>query len=131
MGLTAEEAKKLTHLYGTNVNKVYEIIRERGNQAQRYGLTKAVFASLVYGIEEEMVTSPVDYFNRRTGAIFFDIHWVKEWKEPVLTYMKERCQWKYEHYHHYKQRLNEEIKYATTPVEELGNLPKLSIIGMK
>jgi glycerol-3-phosphate dehydrogenase len=108
----------LARLYGTNVNRVYDIIRTSRDEAKQYGLTKEVFAALVYGIEEEMTTTPVDFFNRRTSAIFFNINWVRTWKEPVLCYMKQRFNWTTEQYNYQKQQVDKEIEFATVPVEE-------------
>lgn len=118
LGLSAEEARKLANLYGTNVIRVYEIIRIMGDEAKRYQLTPAIFAALVYGIEEEMVAAPVDFFNRRSSAIFFNINWVRQWKEPVLNYMKQRFNWTDEQSNFHSSKVEEEIEHATIPVDE-------------
>lgn len=120
LGLTESEARKLAYLYGTNVEKVFDIIQTQEDEAKRYGFTKAVFASLVYGIEEEMAVTATDFFNRRTGAIFFNIDWVREWQEPVLLYMKNRFRWNFEQFQAHKQKMKEELEYATTPADALG-----------
>lgn len=124
LGLPEEEARRLANLYGTNVNRVYEIIRTIGDEAKQYELTPAVFASLVYGIEEEMVATPIDFFNRRTSAIFFNIDWVREWKQPVLQYMKQRFNWTSEQYKYHQNKVEEEIEHATVPVDEALKLRK-------
>jgi glycerol-3-phosphate dehydrogenase len=118
LGLAAEEARKLSNLYGTNVNRVYEIIRVMGDEAKQHQLTPSIFAALVYGIEEEMAASPMDFFNRRTGAIFFNIDWVRQWKEPVLLYMKQRFNWTDEQLNFHRSKIEEEIEHATIPVDE-------------
>ncbi|QOY36516.1 glycerol-3-phosphate dehydrogenase/oxidase [Anaerobacillus isosaccharinicus] len=128
LGLTKKEALKLTKLYGTNVNKVYDIIRTKGADAKRYGLTEEVFGALVYGIEEEMVATPVDFFNRRTGAIFFNIDWVRSWKEPVLQYMKQRFNWTAEEVNSHKLRVDQEIEHATVPVDEVVEVERKNAI---
>jgi glycerol-3-phosphate dehydrogenase len=128
LGLPSKEALKLTKLYGTNVNKVYEIIRTKGIEAKQYGLTEEVFAALVYGIEEEMVATPVDFFNRRTGAIFFNIEWVRRWKEPVLEYMKQRFNWTTEEVNSQKLRVEQEIEHATVPVDEVVEVKRKNVI---
>ncbi|OIJ12328.1 glycerol-3-phosphate dehydrogenase [Anaerobacillus arseniciselenatis] len=124
LGLTSDEARRLTNLYGTNVNRVYEIIRTIGDEAKQHDLSPAVFASLVYGIEEEMVATPVDFFNRRTSAIFFNIDWVREWKQPVLNYMKQRFHWSAEQFQYHKGKVEEEIEHATVPVDAVVELRK-------
>ncbi|MFN7249393.1 MAG: glycerol-3-phosphate dehydrogenase/oxidase [Anaerobacillus sp.] len=128
LGLSEKEALKLTKLYGTNVNKVYEIIRTKGDQAKQYNLTVEVFAALVYGIKEEMVATPVDFFNRRTSAIFFNIDWVRKWKEPVLLYMKQRFNWTIEEVNAHRYSVELEIEHATIPVDEIINLSRKNAI---
>jgi hypothetical protein len=39
----------------------------------------------LYSIEHEMAVKPVDFFIRRTGALFFDIAFVQRWKEAAIT----------------------------------------------
>ena len=46
-----------------------------------------VLIPLVYAMDYEMTAKPVDFFVRRRGAVFFNIHWVYEWKEAVINYM--------------------------------------------
>ncbi len=40
-----------------------------------------------------MTAKPVDFFVRRRGAVFFNIHWVYEWKEAVINYMAAKLGW--------------------------------------
>ncbi len=122
LGLSPEESSKLANLYGTNVNRVYEIMYTIGDEAKHYQLTPMVFASLVYGIEEEMVATPVDFFNRRTSAIFFNINWVRKWKEPVLNYMKKRFNWTSEQLNYHRSKIEKEIEHATVPEDDITYL---------
>ncbi|WP_112179223.1 glycerol-3-phosphate dehydrogenase/oxidase [Paraliobacillus zengyii] len=117
LGLTEVEAKRLSNLYGSNVKRVYEIIDTQGNESVHYDLPVHVFASLVYGIEEEMVVSPIDFFNRRTSALFFDIDYVRQWKTGVIKYMNDRFHWSEDQLNQHIELLEEEIHYATKPVE--------------
>ncbi|MGV3487559.1 MAG: glycerol-3-phosphate dehydrogenase/oxidase [Tuberibacillus sp.] len=110
LGLSAEEAETLARLYGTNVEKLFNIIRTKENKDT--GLTNAIFAQIEYGIEEEMITKPVDFFVRRTGALFFNIGWVKEWKEAVINYMAQRFNWDDATKAKYVDQLEEAIKIA-------------------
>ncbi|MFC4779546.1 glycerol-3-phosphate dehydrogenase/oxidase [Paenibacillus sp. GCM10023252] len=89
LGLSTAVAQQLTTRYGTNVKAVYSRILQSEQAASAYELPSYVYASLMYAIEEEMVVKPVDFFVRRTGALFFDIDWVHRWKEAVLRIMKE------------------------------------------
>jgi glycerol-3-phosphate dehydrogenase len=116
IGLTEQEADRLARLYGSNIDEVFQIITHRQQEAVDANLPPAVFASLVYGLEQEMVINPVDFFARRTGAMFFHIDWVKQWKKSVLEYMRNYFGWTEKQAAHFKQSLEEEIMYATTAV---------------
>lgn len=117
LGLTEIEAKRLSNLYGSNVKRVYEIIEIQGNESVHYDLPVHVFASLVYGIEEEMVVAPIDFFNRRTSALFFNIDYVQQWKTGVIKYMTDRFHWSKDQLKQHIELLENEIHYATNPVE--------------
>ncbi|GEN34771.1 glycerol-3-phosphate dehydrogenase/oxidase [Aneurinibacillus danicus] len=114
-GLSAEASENLARRYGTNVERIYTIIRERGEEAAVSGLPKDVFGSLVYAMEEEMAATPEDYFVRRTGALYFDINWVRQWKEPVTTYMARVLGWSEQEMWRHRERLEQLIKDATVP----------------
>ncbi|NJP36664.1 glycerol-3-phosphate dehydrogenase/oxidase [Alkalicoccus luteus] len=116
LGLSVAEAERLSNLYGSNVMRVFEILELQGEEAKIYGLPAGVFASLVYGIEEEMVYSPIDFFNRRTAALFFDIDFVQRYKDNVLKYMAVRFNWTEEELDYHISVLEEEIYYARNPV---------------
>ncbi len=101
LGLTKEEAEILARMYGSNIDTVYGLLQLNKNDAERYGLPAVLFAQLCYGIEYEMVVNPIDFFQRRIGAILFDIQFVKTWKSQVLSYMAERLTWSEQDKHRY------------------------------
>ncbi|MFT9850388.1 glycerol-3-phosphate dehydrogenase/oxidase [Aneurinibacillus sp. REN35] len=115
VGLSAEDAEQLARRYGSNVNRLYTMIRERRESAASSGLSKAVFASVVYAMEEEMAATPEDYFVRRTGALYFNIDWVTQWKEPVMAYMGRVLNWNEQEITQHRERLEQLIHDATTP----------------
>ncbi|PYZ99006.1 glycerol-3-phosphate dehydrogenase [Alteribacter lacisalsi] len=119
LGLSEEEAGKLVKLYGSNVKRVYEILETSGEEARHFQLPKSVFASLVYGMEEEMTVTPIDFFNRRTGALFFDIQWVRKWKTNVLNYLAYRLHWTHNQRVRFEKELEKEIAYAAHPEEKV------------
>ncbi|GEL08525.1 glycerol-3-phosphate dehydrogenase/oxidase [Salisediminibacterium halotolerans] len=116
-GLTEDEARHLSSLFGSNVSRIYELIDTLGEEGEHYGLPKSVFAPLVYSIEEEMAVSPIDFFNRRTGALFFDIDYVEKWKEAVTSYMATRFNWSAEQREAHVNELETELYFAKYPVE--------------
>jgi glycerol-3-phosphate dehydrogenase len=110
LGIAPQEAERLVKRYGGNVDQLFEIIRTRGKEAEAHQLSLEVFASLVYGMEAEMVVTPVDYFLRRTSSLLFDVEWAKRWKEPVLAFMQVKCQWSPEQAKRHRRELEKEIK---------------------
>ena len=121
LGLTEAEANRLAHRYGTNVNELYAILRDQGDRAKASGLSLEVFASLVYGMDKEMVIAPSDFFIRRTSAMFFDVAWVERWKDPVIAYMADHFQWNEEQTKAYREELYQFIREATMVKEEGGS----------
>lgn len=117
MGLTSEEAEQLVRRYGSDVDRLYDVIRTNGEEAGHYNLTKAIFAMVVYGIEEEMTVTPADFFIRRSGSLFFHIDWVKKWKDTVTDCMAHRLHWTDDMKVKLEQTLDQRIKEATTPVQ--------------
>ncbi|MFS0821654.1 glycerol-3-phosphate dehydrogenase/oxidase [Bacillus sp. 1P02SD] len=93
IGLSEKEAEYLALQYGSNTPKLFEIIQYEFETAKSYSLPITLFAKLQYALEHEMAATPVDFFNRRTGAILFDISMVRQYKENVITYMQDYFQW--------------------------------------
>lgn len=115
LGLTADEAEKLVNRYGSDVNRLYDIIRTRGEESVHYNLPKAIFAMIIYGMEGEMTVTPTDFFIRRSGSLFFHIEWVKKWKETVIDCMADRLHWTDDMKREHTQELEEQIRKSTTP----------------
>ena len=116
LGLPEKKAEQLTYRYGSNVDHIYANIRLYKTEAIKKGLPIELLGELLYTMEYEMVTKPEDFFIRRTGALFFDINWVNQWKDPVIAFMAHRLQWSNELKQRYIEDLNQYIKDAITPV---------------
>ena len=103
LGISIEDATNIAALYGTNtdviVNLANEVLKETG-------LPLSITLTLHYAIKHEMILTPVDYFMRRTGTIFFDINWVEAWKLSVIDYMAQFMEWTQER----KEELTEELE---------------------
>lgn len=112
-GLSREEAERLVRRYGSNIDRLFAIIRERGQEAKRHQMSLEVFTSLVYALEEEMAVTPVDFLLRRTSSLLFDIAWAKRWKEPVLSFMKQYGNWSAEQADAYRRELEQQIHDMT------------------
>jgi glycerol-3-phosphate dehydrogenase len=115
LGLMEAEAERLVRRYGTNIRYVYDLLPQAQEQAARFGLPAEVYAALKYGIEGEMVVKPADFFIRRTGALFFDRHFVRRWKDGVLQAMTELLAYSPEQRKTYEEELERQLDQAVTP----------------
>jgi glycerol-3-phosphate dehydrogenase len=118
VGLTKEEAEQLTRMYGSNVPTIFELLKDNGADAVKYGLPLPLFAQLIYGINYEMVASPIDFFHRRTGAVLFNIQLVEKWKKQVIAYMADKFNWNEQQRSKYSFALNQDLIAATVPVDD-------------
>lgn len=123
VGLTIEESEKLARMYGSNVETIYELLKMYKDDAVKYGIPLSLFAQLIYGIEHEMVATPIDFFNRRTGAILFNIQSVQKWKSKVITYMADRLNWTHQEKEKYSLSLDADLKLASMSVDEQNEYP--------
>lgn len=114
IGLDRKQAEKLAKRYGSNVDKVFEYVKN----GEHANVPSAVYAQVMYGLEYEMVVKPVDFFIRRTGALFFNISWVHEWKVEVINLMASKLGWTREQKELYRQELEKHLHDAVVPVDE-------------
>ncbi|WP_338780534.1 FAD-dependent oxidoreductase [Metabacillus sp. FJAT-52054] len=117
-GLTEQQAERLAQRYGSNVDQVLEILDSVKDEAARLNIPAYVLAAAEYAITEELAATPADFFVRRTGAVYFNIDWVRSYKEPVISYMASRLNWTDEQKRTYTEQLNEQIDYAVVPLAE-------------
>ncbi|QGQ48307.1 glycerol-3-phosphate dehydrogenase/oxidase [Metabacillus sediminilitoris] len=118
IGLSREEAEKLVKRYGSNVDEVFKYSKFHLENSSDMELPLYVFLQLIYSINEEMTTKPIDFFNRRTGTLLFDIHWAREWKDKVVTYMAAALEWNGEQTCNYQKELEQHIEDAYTALDE-------------
>lgn len=126
LGLSFEESKDLVKLYGSNTPVVFELLKKNVKDAHKYGLPLSLFAKLVYSMENEMIVTPIDFFNRRTGAILFDIKTVKQWGQKVITFMNDKFGWDEKEKQQYTVALENALVEAVLPIEERNQLPTTS-----
>jgi glycerol-3-phosphate dehydrogenase len=118
LGLTIEESKRLSRTYGSNVARVFELLAAHKDYAETFGLPLELFARLVYAIEDEMAATPLDFLNRRTGAILFNIELVQKWRHQVIAYMAARFNWAEEEIKKYALSVEEALIACVVPVDE-------------
>ncbi|CAM4147731.1 glycerol-3-phosphate dehydrogenase/oxidase [Lederbergia lenta] len=116
-GFTEEEGKYLVHLYGSNIDQLFQYGKQF-NHINDVGLPRVVYAQTMYALEQEMTVKPVDFFIRRTGAMFFSIDWVREWKDAVIHFMAGKLQWTVDQTDAYRNELEEELKDAVVPIDK-------------
>jgi glycerol-3-phosphate dehydrogenase len=115
-GFTHEQAERLVRMYGSNIDRLYQLAQSYEELYVEQDLPLDLYVCLQYGMEEEMVTKPSDFFIRRTGALFFDIESVRKWKEKVIQYMSKQLQWSTEEMKGYVEELDTEITNALGPM---------------
>ncbi len=117
-GLSDEEAREIISKYGSNAPILFEMARKNKEKAKEIGLPLSVFTKLTYAMEYEMAYTPLDFFNRRTGMILFDIARVHEYKDQVISYMKQVLHWTDQQTEAYTEELETELHDAAYPKAE-------------
>ncbi|AZK45626.1 glycerol-3-phosphate dehydrogenase/oxidase [Paenibacillus lentus] len=79
------------------------------------GLPLEVSMPLLYAMEYEMAVTLEDFFVRRTGALLFNIDWVRKWKEPAAVYMALYLDWSAEEQARYLEQLEKQLHDAVVP----------------
>lgn len=117
IGLTEEKMLNLIQMYGANIETLLDIYQNNQEAAEEAGIDRIVFAELIYAMEYESAYKPVDFFVRRTGALFFEIEWVRAHKENVINYMAKALNWNDKQKENYNQELDQLLYEAVTPVK--------------
>lgn len=119
LGIDKEMAERVLSLYGANTDQILNLYLKGKDSAKYAGIDPLVYAMLVYGIEEEMVTHPDDFLVRRTAGVYFHIDWVKKHEEAVIKYMKNRFGWNKELTEKMRTELDREIAEAERAAADL------------
>ncbi|WP_077624822.1 glycerol-3-phosphate dehydrogenase/oxidase [Sediminibacillus massiliensis] len=115
LGMTPEEADYLVRTYGSNVNKLFDAYADLQNEAAEAGLDPYLFSQLYYALHHEMVYKPVDFFVRRTGALFFQIETVRQNKQAVTGYMEKVLHWTEEQRETFIKEIDQLLHEAVHP----------------
>lgn len=111
--LSEEETIHLLKKYGSNAPILLEIARKSKEESEEIGIPLILLAKLKYSIEHEMVYTPVDFFNRRTGLLLFNIQEVQKWKIEVMNYMADALKWNEQQKNQFQHELEEALYRAT------------------
>ncbi|QPC47838.1 glycerol-3-phosphate dehydrogenase/oxidase [Mangrovibacillus cuniculi] len=114
-GLTIEQGSTLARMYGSNVDQLFKLAQAYSVTDHTSRIPATLYAQVIYSIQEEMTATPVDFFIRRTGALFFDIAWVRKWKDEVVELMNHLLKWTPEQKAKYVEELEKEIEFAVVP----------------
>jgi glycerol-3-phosphate dehydrogenase len=93
LGVSEKYARKWSEMYGANVDQLFSRIKDDNGETNSFGLPPEIVVQLRYSLEEEMIATPTDFFIRRTGALYFNIDWVRQWQEGVVAYMANYFSW--------------------------------------
>jgi glycerol-3-phosphate dehydrogenase len=80
-GFTEHDAWFLVTNYGKQTEAILKTYKELKDKDIQVRLIKA---ELRFGIDFEMVRTPMDFFIRRTGRLYFDIDSVRAMMDPIL-----------------------------------------------
>lgn len=111
VGLSEKDARDIVSRYGSNAPLLFDMIDQKN--AGEYQLPVPLFAKLQYALEYEMAATPVDFFNRRTGAILFNISLVREYQQQVINYMADYFSWSKQTKEFYENELKMALEDAS------------------
>ncbi len=89
-GFGKTEIKSLVHRYGRQTDLIFERFQQLAERDPALRLAKA---ELWYGIYHEMVVKPLDFFERRTGRLYFDPFKLEQLKDPILKEFTHYFNW--------------------------------------
>ncbi len=84
-GFSQYDAWYLVTNYGKQTETILQHYANQKDDNHELGMAKA---ELKFGIENEMVQTPMDFFIRRTGRLYFDIESIRKLMEPILAEFK-------------------------------------------
>ena len=84
-GFSQYDAWYLVTNYGKQTESILNYYAKQKDDDHELGMAKA---ELKFSIENEMVQTPMDFFIRRTGRLYFDIDSIRKLMEPLLAEFK-------------------------------------------
>jgi glycerol-3-phosphate dehydrogenase len=88
LGLNKIHAAYLVHNYGRQTDEVLALVKNEKDPDTALGL-----AELNFSIHKEMVVTPMDFFLRRTGMLYFNIGRMEKLKSTILNAFKGYYGW--------------------------------------
>lgn len=100
--VTEERANQLIHLYGTQLEQVWE--------RAEYSAENLLMAQLEHAVEEEMAVTPSDFLIRRTGDLYFHRQLAEAEAPMVLDYMAGKFNWDEKEREEQEERVRKEME---------------------
>lgn len=111
-GFSHEEAYSLVSTYGTNSEILFQLAEEI---EETEGLPLFIRLLIRYSVYYEMTMTASDFFVRRTGALLFNIEWVKKWRKPIMKEFESIFKWEKE----LVERNNKELDKMLMEIEQV------------
>ncbi len=89
-GFSLIDIESLVHRYGRQTDLIFKRFQQIPEEDTQLRLAKA---ELWYGIHHEMVVKPLDFFERRTGRLYFDPFELDHLKDPILKEFADYFNW--------------------------------------
>lgn len=109
-GLDAYYADYLIANYGPFSSQILDRIVETANLTNEQSL---LLAELQYTMEQEMVVKTLDFFNRRTGRLYFNLPSILPNLDLVADYMAKQLNWTPEMVENEKEEVKQAIKWVS------------------
>ena len=115
LNLPTYMAAYLVYNYGKQSEELIEKMHQFRDQSPGVQPEVALAkAELEYGVKNELVIHPEDFFNRRTGRLYFNIDTIPTILEAVLEDMKKYFKWSLEEFKMQKENILTQIKRLST-----------------
>ena len=109
VGLTEVDASYLVHNYGKQTATIINMMSPVKEEPPELSLAKA---ELQFCLNYEMVCTPLDFFNRRTGRMYFDIKSVDRLQKPILAMFASHFKWNKKELDEHQKRLSDALKQS-------------------
>ncbi|MEM7372850.1 MAG: glycerol-3-phosphate dehydrogenase/oxidase [Bacteroidota bacterium] len=111
-GFSTLDASYLVHNYGEQTDTILDHLFAKEDHSP----LELIRSELWFGFTHEMVISPMDFFSRRTGRLYFDIDSVREYMDPILEDFRSHFGWD-------EARYQQDRGYVEQALEQASEFP--------
>ncbi|MCB0585420.1 MAG: glycerol-3-phosphate dehydrogenase/oxidase, partial [Phaeodactylibacter sp.] len=109
LGLNGSFAEYLVSNYGRQTGEILEKLKTFSDGPE----TALARAEAWYAVHHELAFRPMDFFNRRTGRLYFNLPSIRPVMETILKDFQEYFQWNETQLEQAKKEVLEEIKWVS------------------